>query len=111
MNEFSQTYMFHWPLRSEEKNSVTPPRADVPYQTSLEENLSRQTSVHPSGVSHDLGVPKHMRGVKVPLKKSLVLSSDSTVQLPPSKPIVLWTFSVIQLEGLSVTCRDEIENF
>lgn len=103
--------MFHWPLRSEEKDSVTPHRADVPYQASLEENLSRQMSVHLSGVSHNRGVPKHMRGVKVPLKKSLVLSSDSTVQLQPNKPIVLWAFSLTQLEGLSVICRDETENF
>lgn len=54
-------------------------RAYAPCQASLEENLSRQTSVHPSEVSHVRGVPKHMRGVKVQLKKSLALSSDSTV--------------------------------
>lgn len=85
---------------SEEKGSITPHRANIPCQASLEEKLNKDIS----GVSP--GMWKVF--VRVPLKKSLVL-----VEIPlfscSAINLSFWPFSSTQLEGLSVMCKDETE--
>lgn len=69
---------------SEEKGSITPHSANIPCQASLEEKLNKDIS----GVS-----PSTWKVfVRVPLKKSLVLSRDSTVELQHNKPTFLAIF-------------------
>lgn len=88
-------------LSSDKKGKITPHRGNTPSQASLRENLSGDIS---------RAFPSTRKAfVKAALMKSLILSSVSTVQLQPSKPI-LWAVFLTQHEGLSAMCKDEIEN-